>query len=384
MSTRDTTRVLLAAGGTGGHMFPAAALARELLSRGLQPVLVTDRRAGGFGPELAEQVETHHIHAAGFAGGDLVAKAKSALQLGIGYLQARRIVARTRPAVAIAFGGYAALPTGLAAAHKGVRLVLHEQNAVVGRANRMLAARAHTIATSFPEVQGLSEEALARVVLTGNPVRETIQAIGRKPMAVADESGPLRLLVTGGSQGARVFNDLVPDAVARLPEGIRKRLQVTQQVRGSDTSDVRAAYEAAGVEAELKTFFDDLPERLAKAHLLICRSGASTTTELAAAGRPAILVPYPFAADDHQTANAQAFAQAGGGWLMPQSTLTPEALAERLRSLFETPSLLSRAAAGALSFAQGDSAKRLADLALDARSDGTGTPATTGKKEAAA
>ena len=384
MSTRDTTRVLLAAGGTGGHMFPAAALARELLSRGLQPVLVTDRRAGGFGPELAEQVETHHIHAAGFAGGDLVAKAKSALQLGIGYLQARRIVARTRPAVAIAFGGYAALPTGLAAAHKGVRLVLHEQNAVVGRANRMLAARAHTIATSFPEVQGLSEEALARVVLTGNPVRETIQAIGRKPMAVADESGPLRLLVTGGSQGARVFNDLVPDAVARLPEGIRKRLQVTQQVRGSDTSDVRAAYTAAGVEADLKTFFDDLPERLAKAHLLICRSGASTTTELAAAGRPAILVPYPFAADDHQTANAQAFAQAGGGWLMPQSTLTPEALAERLRSLFETPSLLTRAAAGALSFAQPDSAKRLADLALEATDNGATGPSPAGRKEAAA
>ena len=384
MSTRNATRVLLAAGGTGGHMFPAAALARELLSRGLQPVLVTDRRAGGFGPELAEQVETHHIAAAGFTGGDLIAKAKSLGQLALGYLQARRIVARSKPAVAVAFGGYAALPTGLAAAHKGVRLVLHEQNAVLGRANRMLATRASAIATSFPDVQGVSEEAHGRIVLTGNPVRETIQAIGRKPSAVADETGPLRLLVTGGSQGARVFNELVPDAVARLPEGIRRRLQVTQQVRGSDTSEVRAAYDAAGVEAELRTFFDDLPERLSRAHLLICRSGASTTTELAAAGRPAILVPYPFAADDHQTANAQALAQAGGGWLMPQNTLTPEALAERLQSLFETPSLLTRAAAGALSFAQPDSAKRLADLALEVPGNGATGPNPKAKKEAAA
>ena len=384
MSTRNATRVLLAAGGTGGHMFPAAALARELLSRGLQPVLVTDRRAGGFGPELAEQVETHHIAAAGFTGGDLIAKAKSLGQLALGYLQARRIVARSKPAVAVAFGGYAALPTGLAAAHKGVRLVLHEQNAVLGRANRMLATRASAIATSFPDVQGVSEEAHGRIVLTGNPVRESIQAIGRKPSAVADETGPLRLLVTGGSQGARVFNELVPDAVARLPEGIRRRLQVTQQVRGSDTSEVRAAYDAAGVEAELRTFFDDLPERLSRAHLLICRSGASTTTELAAAGRPAILVPYPFAADDHQTANAQALAQAGGGWLMPQNTLTPEALAERLQSLFETPSLLTRAAAGALSFAQPDSAKRLADLALEVPGNGATGPNPKAKKEAAA
>jgi UDP-N-acetylglucosamine--N-acetylmuramyl-(pentapeptide) pyrophosphoryl-undecaprenol N-acetylglucosamine transferase len=383
MSARTATRVLLAAGGTGGHMFPAAALARELLSRGVQPVLVTDKRAGGFGPELADQVETHQIAAAGFAGGDLVAKAKSLGRLAWGYLQARRIVARTRPAVAVAFGGYAALPTGLAAAHKGVRLVLHEQNAVLGRANRMLASRADAIATSFPDVQGLNEEAADRVVLTGNPVRETIQAIGGKPTAVADETGPLRLLVTGGSQGARVFNELVPDAVARLPEGIRRRLQVTQQVRGSDTSTVQAAYEAAGVEAELKTFFDDLPDRLAKAHLLICRSGASTTTELAAAGRPAILVPYPFAADDHQTANAQALAQAGGGWLMPQNTLTADALAERLRSLFETPSLLTRAAAGSLSFAQADSAKRLADLALSAAGNGATGPTPSAKKEAA-
>jgi UDP-N-acetylglucosamine--N-acetylmuramyl-(pentapeptide) pyrophosphoryl-undecaprenol N-acetylglucosamine transferase len=287
--------------------------------------------------------------------------------------------------VEVAFGGYAALPTGFAAAHKGVRLVLHEQNAVLGRANRLLAARAAAVALTFPETQGVPEAAQDRLVVTGNPVREAIEAIGNKPYAVADETGPLRLLVTGGSQGARVFNELVPDAVARLPERVRKRLKVTQQVRGTDTGEVGAAYRAAGVEAELKTFFDDLPQRLAGAHLLICRAGASTTTELAAAGRPAVLVPYPFAADDHQTANAQALAQAGGGWLMPQSTLTPTALAERLQSLFETPALLTRAAAGARAFAQGQSARRLADLALgrDGHADGTGARRDT-KKEAAA
>ena len=373
-------RVMLAAGGTGGHMFPAQALARELISRGYQPMLLTDRRAGGFGPELADQVETHFVASAGFAGGDALSKVKSLLNLVVGYLQARRLIRRLEPLVVVGFGGYASLPTMLAAAHKRRRVVLHEQNAVLGRANRLLAPRAHAIATSFPEVQGIADAERARCVLTGNPVRQAIQAIGRRPYAVADETGPLRLLVTGGSQGARVFNDLVPEAVAELPERLRRRLQVTQQVRGTDYGPVRDGYDAAGVAADLQSFFDDLPERLRQAHLVICRSGASTTTELAAAGRPAILVPYPFAADDHQTANAGAFAEAGGGWLMPQDTLTPEVLAERLTSLFETPSLLTRAAACALAFAQPDSAKRLADLVLgggDSRDE-------TGKKEAAA
>jgi UDP-N-acetylglucosamine--N-acetylmuramyl-(pentapeptide) pyrophosphoryl-undecaprenol N-acetylglucosamine transferase len=380
-ATRTPTRVVLAAGGTGGHMFPAQALARELLARGHKPALLTDRRAGGFGPDLADQVETRFIAAAGFARGDAVTKARSLLNLGIGYLQARRQLSRLKPAVVVGFGGYASLPTVMAAAHKGIRVVLHEQNAVLGRANRVLAPRAAAIATSFPEVQRLREADRAKVTVTGNPVRQAIEAIGRQPYPTPEAGGPVRLLVTGGSQGARVFNDLVPQAVALLPQSLRARLGVTQQVRGSDLSQVRDAYNAANVAAELQAFFEDLPERLAAAHLLICRSGASTTTELAAAGRPAILVPYPFAADDHQAANARAFAAVGGGWVAPQDDLTPEALAERLQALLQDPDTLARAAAAARAFARPDSARRLADLALG---DGRDAAAEPRGKEAAA
>jgi UDP-N-acetylglucosamine--N-acetylmuramyl-(pentapeptide) pyrophosphoryl-undecaprenol N-acetylglucosamine transferase len=379
MSAPAPTRVLLASGGTGGHMFPAEALAEELLARGAQPVLVTDRRAGGFAPELSARIETHYVAAAGFARGDLATKARALANLGLGYLQARRIIARTRPQVALAFGGYAALPTGLAAAHAGLRLVLHEQNAVLGRANRILAPRAAAIATSFPEVHRLAAAERGRAVLTGNPVRTAIEAIGAHPYPAVEADGPLSLLVTGGSQGARVFNELVPAAVARLPVALRQRLTVTQQVRGNDLDTVASAYREAGVQAELRSFFDDLPDRLARAHLVIGRAGASTTTELASAGRPAVLVPYPFAADDHQSANAEALSQAGGAWLMPQDSLTPEALAERLRALFETPAELARAAGAARAFAVGGSAARLADLAL-----GRDGCSGMGDKEAAA
>ncbi len=380
MTAAASQRIVLAAGGTGGHMFPARALARELLARGHKPILITDRRGGGFGPELAEQVETHMIAAAGFAGGDPLAKAGSLLRVGLGYLQARRLLRRIAPATVVGFGGYASLPTMLAAAHLKRRVVLHEQNAVLGRANRLLAPRVQAIATSFPEVRGLREADRAKVVLTGNPVRGAFVAVGRKPYAVADERGPLRLLVTGGSQGARVFNDLIPQAVARLPEEVRRRLQVQQQVRGGDLEPVRGAYAGTGAQVDLRAFFEDMPECLQAAHLVVCRAGASTVTELAAAGRPAILVPYPFAADDHQTANAEAFAEAGGGWVMPQDALSAEALGDRLAELFADSSTLTRAADAARAFALPDSARRLAELAIGDgnghRGDGRGTHRT--------
>jgi UDP-N-acetylglucosamine--N-acetylmuramyl-(pentapeptide) pyrophosphoryl-undecaprenol N-acetylglucosamine transferase len=359
------TTIVLAAGGTGGHMFPARALARELLARGYAPVLVTDRRGGGFGPELADQVPTHHIPAAGYAGGDVLSKANSLLRLATGYWAARRILRKVKPHAVVGFGGYAALSTCIAAAHKRVRLVLHEQNAVVGRANRVLAPRADAIATSFPSVQGLKPADQGKVRMTGNPVRSSFVAVGRKPYAVADAAGPLRLLVTGGSQGARVFNDLIPDAVALLPTDIRRRLVISQQVRGTDFESVRARYAGTGAETELRSFFDDLPERLQQVHLVIARAGASTVTELAAAGRPAILVPYPFAADDHQAANARAFAEAGAGWAMPQAALTAESLATKMRELFNDPVALTGAASAAHRFAAPKSAANLAALVLD-------------------
>lgn len=379
-AARAKPTVVLAAGGTGGHMFPAQALARELLAQGARPILVTDRRGGGFGPELAGQVETHHISAAGFTGGDFLAKITSTLRLGVGYLQAWRILARLKPTCVVGFGGYASLPTLLAAGHMKRRIVLHEQNAVMGRANRMLTARAEAIALSFPEVAGLRDADREKAVLVGNPVRPAIAAVGRRPYSVASQGGALRLLVTGGSQGARVFNDIVPQAVAELPEALRRRLHISQQVRGTDIGAVEDAYKPTGVRHELQSFFDDMPERLQAAHLVICRAGASTITELAASGRPAILVPYPYAADDHQTANARAFAEAGGGWLMPQSSLDAQSLAQRLTDLLEAPALLTRAADCARNFGQSDSARRLADLV----SKGSGGAAPDGRKEAAA
>jgi UDP-N-acetylglucosamine--N-acetylmuramyl-(pentapeptide) pyrophosphoryl-undecaprenol N-acetylglucosamine transferase len=376
--------IVLAAGGTGGHMFPARALARELLARGMRPVLVTDKRGGGFGPDLADQVPTHYIAAAGYAGTDMLAKMGSLLKATLGYLTARRILGHEKPEAVVGFGGYAALPTCIAATHKRVRLIIHEQNAVMGRANRFVAQEAQAIATSFPNVRGLREPHRAKVHYTGNPVRSTFVDVGRKPYAVADGDGPLRLLVTGGSQGARVFNELIPKAVALLPEHMRLRLVVSQQVRGTDFQQVRELYADTGADVELRSFFDDLPDRLKTVHLVIARAGASTVTELAAAGRPAILVPYPFAADDHQAANAQAFADAGAGWMLRQDDLTAERLSATIAGLFDEPARLTKAADATRGCTRPQSAARLAELALGETDGMDGNNGAKPAREAAA
>jgi len=384
MTAAARRKIVLAAGGTGGHMFPARALARELLARGLSPILITDKRAGGFGPDLADQVTTYHIAATGYAGTDILAKLSSLAQAGRGYLAARRILRRERPEAVVGFGGYAALPTCIAATHKRVRLIIHEQNAVMGRANRFVAPDAHAIATSFPEVRGLRAPQHDKVVDTGNPVHSSFVDVGRTPYAVADGEGPLRLLVTGGSQGARVFNELIPKAVGLLPAHMRRRLMVGQQVRGTDFQRVRELYADTGAEVELRSFFDDLPERLKRVHLVIARAGASTVTELAAAGRPAILVPYPFAADDHQAANAAAVEAAGAGWMLRQDDLTPERLSETIVGLFDEPARLRKAAEAARGFTQPRSAARLADMALGETNGAGGDDGVKPAKEAAA
>ncbi|WP_119168582.1 undecaprenyldiphospho-muramoylpentapeptide beta-N-acetylglucosaminyltransferase [Algihabitans albus] len=368
-SKRRFTAVL-AAGGTGGHMFPAQALARVLLERGAKVVLITDKRGAGFGPDLP-QIETWRVSAGGVAGGDLLSRASGALRLGWGILQARSLLKRIGPDSVVGFGGYASVPTVFAAGRLGLRVILHEQNAVAGRANRLLAPKAETICTSFATVSGLRDSEQEKVTITGNPVRSAIAQLGRQPYGVPGPNDEFRLLVIGGSQGARVFNDVLPHALCRLPDAIKARLKVAQQVRGTDTGSVSEVYDTCGVTAELRPFFEDMSERLRAAHLLICRAGASTVAELAAAGRPAILVPYPFAADDHQTGNAQALAEAGGGWLLPQSNLTPHSLAERLVRLIEEPGALVQAAGCARAFAEENAAERLADVVLNhTRSNG--------------
>ena len=356
--------VVLAAGGTGGHMFPAQALARELLARGASVALITDQRGGGFEQELSE-IKTLRISGAGVVGGGLLAKAKALVKLGLGYLQARKHLGRLKADAVVGFGGYASLPTCLAGAHKGLRVVIHEQNAVLGRANRAIAKKANAIATCFETVRNLDPKLKGRVNLTGNPVRSAIAALGAQPYAAPGQGDAINLLIVGGSQGARVFNDLMPAALCALPEDIKARLKLSQQVPGTELEGLQSGYRECGIDAELRSFFDDMPQRLKSAHLLVSRAGASTIAELAAAGRPSVMVPYPFAADDHQQDNAEAFAKAGGGWVKRQRDLTPEDMTALLSDLLCDPSQLAKAAQAARGFAQNDAAKRLADLVCD-------------------
>jgi UDP-N-acetylglucosamine--N-acetylmuramyl-(pentapeptide) pyrophosphoryl-undecaprenol N-acetylglucosamine transferase len=363
MARSRTVTVALAAGGTGGHMFPAEALAGELLARGLTVALLTDRRGEAFG-ERVTGMSVHAISAGVLAGG-VVQKAEGALRLAVGLFQARGILARLKPRVVVGFGGYPSVPTMLAASRAGIVTVLHEQNAVLGRANRLLAPRAARLATAFAKVETFDRVPPERMLHIGNPVRAAVIAVGTGPYPAVVADGPVRLLVTGGSQGARVFGRVVPAAVALLPEPLRRRLVIAQQCRQENLDEVRAAYAGQTPPPELSRFFGDLPERLAAANLVICRAGASTTAELTAAGRPAILVPYPFATDDHQSANARALAEAGGAWLMPERALTPESLAAQLRALLEDPVQLSKAAACARNAARPDAAARLADAVIE-------------------
>lgn len=372
--------IVIAAGGTGGHMFPAQALTRLLVERGWKVALFTDKRGKDFGPDLAE-VQTHRLSASAVLGTGLWQKGKAALQILRGTIQAKRLLRKLNAKAVVGFGGYASVPTVWAAGKLGLKVVLHEQNAVIGRANRLLAPKAGAIATSFASVRGLAATLQSRIHLTGNPVRAAIAEVGRRPYAVPGPKDRMTLLVTGGSQGARVFNELVPVAVCRLPDAIKSRLKVVQQVRGSDLEEVASTYKACGVEAELKPFFDDMPQRLAQATLMLCRSGASTVAEVAAAGRPALMVPYPFAADDHQRANAEALAVAGGGWVLPQSKLDAATLSAELERLFSQPAVLVRAAGAARAFAVDDAAQRLADL-VEGRMKTNGVSPKAGERAA--
>lgn len=362
MSAEGAKRIVLAAGGTGGHMFPAEALAQELAARGHQLTLVTDRRGaclgGGFGA-----VETHHIHAGGLAGGSPLGRLRGMVAIAFGLLEAERILHRLRPDAAIGFGGYPSVPTMLAAARRGIPTVIHEQNAVLGRANRLLASRVTQIATSFDEVRGIKAAAAAKVRITGNPVRARIADLAHRPYPTLSSDGTLRLVVLGGSQGASVFGRVVPDAIARLPEAVRRRLSIRQQCRPEDIAAVASAYARVGVKACLATFFDDISPLLAGAHLVVSRAGASTIAELTVAGRPSILVPYPHATEDHQTANARTLDRSGAAWLIAEPEFTPDRLAQLLADILGHPVMLGTAAMCARAAGAPSAARGLADLA---------------------
>jgi len=352
---------VLAAGGTGGHLFPAEAVARILVESGAEVHLLSDGRVEAFADRVPG-VTVDRVRAGRLGGGPFNA-AYGLAEIALGIVQARRLLRRLKPWAVVGFGGYPSVPTMLAAARLGLPTLIHEQNAVFGRANRLLAPRARRIATGFAETMGLRPADRARAIHTGNPVRPAIRAIGYVPYAPPAVDGPIELLVVGGSQGARFFGEVIPAALAALPPRLRSRLRLAQQSRPDDEAAVGGALAALGVPAEVKPFFDDMPERLRRAQLVICRAGASTIAELAAAGRPALLVPYPHAMDDHQSANAGAFAVAMAGWSVAQSELTPSALAERLTALLAAPAALGAAAAAARRFARDDAAEHLAGLA---------------------
>jgi UDP-N-acetylglucosamine--N-acetylmuramyl-(pentapeptide) pyrophosphoryl-undecaprenol N-acetylglucosamine transferase len=355
--------VLLAAGGTGGHLFPAEALAEALKRRGVTVELATDARATRYGGQFPARA-THLIPSATIRGRDPIALMKTGSVLALGGIKALMLLRRVRPAAVVGFGGYPTLPPLLAATLRRIPTVIHDANAVMGRANRMLAPRVSAIATSFEGVVARDAALAAKATFTGNPVRPMVIAAAGEAYATSDAAGPFRLLVTGGSQGARVMADVVPDAIERMTPDLRARLKIVQQARGEDEKRVTQAYARLGAKAEVAPFFADLPARIAAAHLIVSRSGASTVAELAAIGRPSILVPLPHALDQDQLANANVLAQAGGAMVLKQDDFTPQRLANEIAGLAADPGRLAAMAAGAKSAGVLDAAERLADLVL--------------------
>jgi UDP-N-acetylglucosamine--N-acetylmuramyl-(pentapeptide) pyrophosphoryl-undecaprenol N-acetylglucosamine transferase len=353
-------KILLAAGGTGGHLFPAESLAVELNKRGCRVELVTDDRALSYGSTFPADA-IHTVSAATPTGGGVASKVKAALVLGKGTLEAMSILRRVKPACIVGFGGYPTVPPMLAARLLGMRSVLHEQNAVIGRANRFLASGVTAIATGFPTLSGAGASLLAKARTTGNPVRPAVLEAAQISYPSFDDD-KLRILVTGGSQGARVMSDVVPAAIAMLPRDIQERLVIVQQARGEDEQRVREAYAKLGLQVEVASFFKDLPMRIAQAHLVIARAGASTVSELAVIGRPAILVPFPHALDQDQAANAAQLKASGAVEVVDQRQFDPAWLAAALgRAAFATEGLTQRAEA-AKHAGIANAAERLADL----------------------
>jgi UDP-N-acetylglucosamine--N-acetylmuramyl-(pentapeptide) pyrophosphoryl-undecaprenol N-acetylglucosamine transferase len=341
-------------------MSPAAALAGDLRARGYHVCLATDTRGRSYSADFGSS--NIHVLKAGYLGSGLTGKIEGALKLGAGYFQARKLIKRLRPEVVVGFGGYPSIPAVLAAQHLNISTIIHEQNAVLGRANAFLAPRAGRVATSLPGTAGLDEADAVRAVVTGNPVRAAIAELYTRPYPELRHDGTLQLFVIGGSLGARVFSNVVPQALSTLDPAYKNRLNVVQQARTEDLERTRRAYETAGISAELQPYFDDVATRLGAAHLVIARAGASTVAEIATAGRPAIFVPYPHHADQQQKINAETVADAGGAWVMTEAGFTPDALSGRIETFLQNPQTLFRAAENARACAKPDAARRLGNL----------------------
>jgi len=358
--TGASRHFVLAAGGTGGHLIPAFALATELHQRGHHVALITDER-GAIIPGKPEFMPAHVLPAGRFGKNPLgwPAGLRAVLE---GRAMAMRLFESFEPSAIVGFGGYPALPALLAATAAKLPSIVHEQNAVLGRVNRLLAGRVDAIATSYESVDRLKPKHAGKVHLVGNPVRAEVLALREQDFPAFSEESLLRILITGGSQGASVLSQVVPDGLAMLPPALRQRLQVTQQCRPEDLETVRQRYASHDIPAELGTYFEDMHERLADAHLFIGRAGASTIAELTAVGRPAILIPLPIATDDHQAANTREMVKAGGARMIRQEAFHPKELAKQIQVMAMNPQSLANAAHCAFNCGRPDAAKDLADL----------------------
>lgn len=360
MTNAESKLILLSTGGTGGHMTPAQALGRDLLSRGYRVELITGPRGYKY-RHMFDGVPMHVIRV-GTLGSGFLGKIKGMTNLAIGFVQATLLIGKLKPAVVVGFGGYPSFPGVYAAQKQRVPTIIHEQNAIIGKANAMLAPKADRIAISLPSVTGLDEMDKVRTVMTGNPVRPDIAALYTEPYPLLSDDGALRIFVMGGSLGARVFSDVIPAALSGLSDDHKKRLHIVQQCREEDIERVRSAYKDSRIKADLAVFFDNVSDQLREAHLVIARSGASTVAEVTTAGRPAIFVPYPHHKDQQQKMNADAVADAGGAWMMTEEGFTAETVLTRIETVLQNPQSLFRAAECARTCGRPDAAKKLGNL----------------------
>jgi UDP-N-acetylglucosamine--N-acetylmuramyl-(pentapeptide) pyrophosphoryl-undecaprenol N-acetylglucosamine transferase len=352
---------VVAAGGTGGHLFPAQALAEALIARGWSIVLASDERVAGLAQDFPAERRIG-LSAATYRPGDPLGMVRAGVAVMRGAIQARSVYRDLGPNVVVGFGGYPSAPALVGAILDRRPTVIHEQNAVMGRANRMLASHVRTVACAFPTLLKAPEKVAGRARVVGNPIRPPIRALANLPYTPPTADGPIRILVTGGSQGARLLSELVPEAIAALPDALRQRLKIQQQTRAESMENARRVYSNAVVEAEIAPFFRDMASRLGEAHLVIGRSGAGSVCEFAVAGKPSILVPLAIALDDDQGQNAKLLADVGGAEVARESQLTVASLSGALEKLLTNPARLARMAAAARSVAIPDAAERLADV----------------------
>jgi len=353
--------IFLAAGGTGGHIFPAEALAIELISRGYRLSLLTDKR----GIKLSKKIShlgAYAIKSGGVSGRGLLGKILSLISVFIGFIQALFLCIRLKPQIIVGFGGYACVPAMLAGLLCRINLVIHEQNAVLGRANRLFVSSAKKLAISYEKCSHVPNILDENIVFTGMPLRPSVLIEYKVKYPILDPKSKIILSVFGGSQGAAVFSDVVPSALSKIEKSLRSRVTVTHQSRPEDIEKTKIAYQNIGIDADVEDFFNDAPKRIASSHLVICRAGASTIAELSAIGRPAILVPYKYAVDDHQLLNAKAYEETGSGWLIKENDFTSLVLEQKLKSLFLNPGKLKAAQLASRKFGRREASNEIAKI----------------------